>query len=337
MTLSLDDIDSRSTETITTTREALLDLIDQIALQWRTSRFNEDDEDQRAEMLYLGRWRKTARKTLKRILPYIGSYRRDIPPEHNLPEYTFPLTEYLGLAQILDELKIHSGPHGGLYRLPTQLPYIGLADPENPFTDSTGVELEKPRSTISPIMIHLCLAQKFQFLFEQLCHAHDRSPTLVDYLDHPLRHLSLKLARALDREWFELNKESNASESLVNGQRQILQEIERALDWHIIEEEMEREAGAHEDEWKSDSQVLHRILRENLDFVQENRSRSAETPKIYLPSIAEALQQFHQDGNDLAFLGIDAASNSRFDSKQSTTLSLGCARLNRRQNAFYEQ
>lgn len=91
---------------------------------------------------------------------------------------------------------------------------------------------------------------------------------------------------------------------------------------------MEREAGAHEDEWKSDSQVLHRILRENLDFVQEvslfwctpgpsrkntdidlcgkNRSRSAETPKIYLPSIAEALQQFHQDGNDLAFLGIDA-------------------------------
>lgn len=187
MTLSLDDIDSRSTETITTTREALLDLIDQIALQWRTSRFNEDDEDQRAEMLYLGRWRKTARKTLKRILPYIGSYRRDIPPEHNLPEYTFPLTEYLGLAQILDELKIHSGPHGGLYRLPTQLvssfilipgeashsseadlcieqPYIGLADPENPFTDSTGVELEKPRSTISPIMVR----SLGSFLFSRL-------------------------------------------------------------------------------------------------------------------------------------------------------------------------
>lgn len=124
MTLSADDIDSRRSDTVTTTRELLLDLIDDIASKWApfsTTTLEDDGPNDRDELEYLAAWRKAARRTLKRLLPYVGVYRRDVPPLHNLAEYTFPRTEYDAFERILRETERGAGPRANLYKVPTEL------------------------------------------------------------------------------------------------------------------------------------------------------------------------------------------------------------------------
>ncbi|GAA5877783.1 hypothetical protein JCM16303_000236 [Sporobolomyces ruberrimus] len=276
MTLSADELDPNDSSTITTTLEPLLLLVDSIISQFSSS--SSSSSLSTADLSYLGAWRKKARRTLKSKLPFIGTYRRDVPPLHELAEYTFPRTEYEEFEGCLEELREEVGR--GMYQVPSQLPYIGLGRVRDPITNE--LEPSRPSSTYSPIMIRLCLAQKTQFLFEQLCHTFNRSPTLKDYLDHPFRKFSLELGKVLEEEWMYLagEFEDDGTDQLRAAQKTILEEVDK-LTWEevksftIAEDEDEREEmGDAGSEWNSAGNAFTRILRRSIERVQTDETRS---------------------------------------------------------------
>lgn len=117
MTLSADELDPNDSSTITATLEPLLLLIDSIVSRFSSS--SSSSSLSTADLSYLGAWRKKARRTLKSKLPPIGTYRRDVPPLHELAEYTFPRTEYADFEGCLEELREEVGR--GMYQVPSQL------------------------------------------------------------------------------------------------------------------------------------------------------------------------------------------------------------------------
>lgn len=121
----------------------------------------------------------------------------------------------------------------------------------------------------------MCLAQKTRFLFEQVCHLFNRSPTLGGYLGHPFRGVALELGHALETEWTAVVETDDSHPGVViEWQEGILLEIESGLDWNTIEQKIDTgdgmTLGTAAPGWDVAGQVLGRILRENLEFARRN-------------------------------------------------------------------